>query len=105
MGGFKLKVTPDILKSQAQIINQEINLIEKQWANIETLIKRSKGYWEGDASQQHINYYKEFKEPISQIIKMLKEHPNDLLKMAGIYDSAEKEAAELTTSLPDEVII
>ena len=34
MGGFKLKVTPDILKSQAQIINQEINLIEKNFQMI-----------------------------------------------------------------------
>lgn len=102
---FQLKVTPDVLKTQAQTIQNEIGVIEKQWSNIETLINRSKGYWEGDASQQHINYYGEIKEPVMQVIKRLKEHPTDLLKMAGIYDAVEKEAAGLTNSLPDEVII
>lgn len=105
MAGFQLKVTPDVLKTQAQTIRSEINSVEKQWKNIETLIIRSKGYWEGEASQQHIKFYNEVKDSVNQVIKRLKEHPDDLLKMAGIYDTAEKEAAGLTTSLPDEVII
>lgn len=105
MAGFQLKVTPDVLKTQAQTIQNEIGVVEKQWSNIETLINRSKGYWEGEASQQHIKYYGEVKKPVKQVIKRLKEHPTDLLKMAGIYDTAEKEAAGLTNSLPDEVII
>lgn len=105
MADFKLKVTPDVLKSQAQAIKSEISSIEKQWANIETLIKRSKGYWEGEASQQHIKYYNEVKEPVKKVIKRLKEHPDDLLKMAGIYDTAEKQAASLANTLPDDVIV
>lgn len=105
MAGFRLKVTPDVLKTQSQTIQNEIRNIEKQWSNIETLIKRSKGYWEGDASQQHIKYYEEVKDSVLEAIKRLKEHPNDLLKMAGIYDSAEKKSAGLTNYLPDEVIV
>lgn len=105
MADFKLKVKPDVLKSQAQAIKSEISSIEKQWANIEILIKRSKGYWEGEASQQHQKYYNEVKESVRKVIRRLKEHPDDLLKMAGIYDTAEKQAASLANTLPDDVIV
>ena len=105
MAGFQLKVKTEVLQSQAANVSSEISKIEKEWKNIETLIKRSKGYWEGDASNQHIKYYQEVKEPVNKVISRLKEHPTDLLKMAGIYSTAEQEAAGLTNALPDEVII
>ncbi len=105
MAGFQLKVKTEVLQIQASNVKNEISAIEKEWRNIETLIKRSKGYWEGDASNQHIKYYMEVKEPVNKVIKRLKEHPTDLLKMAGIYSAAEQEAAGLANVLPDEVII
>lgn len=105
MAGFQLKVKTEVLQAQAANVSSEISKIEKEWKNIETLIKRSKGYWEGEASNQHIQYYQEVKDPVNKVISRLKEHPTDLLKMAGIYSTAEQEAAGLTNALPDEVII
>lgn len=38
------------------------------------------------------------------IIKRLKEHPEDLLEMAGVYKEAEKTTTQIANSLPGDVI-
>jgi hypothetical protein len=38
------------------------------------------------------------------MIKRLKEHPTNLLEMAGVYEETEQEIVQLTSALPDDII-
>ena len=52
----------------------------------------------------YIKVYKEDSARIAEILKMLREHPRDLLTMAGIYQEAEQKTTELSNALPADII-
>ena len=101
----QLRVNTKVMKAKAGQVSSEIKAAEAQWKKLRDTVKASKGYWQGDASLEHQNYLKEVSDDVDRIFKRLKEHPTDLLKMAGIYDSAEKENIEKPAGLPTDFII
>lgn len=103
--GITLKVTPNVLKTQSEVVSSEVNSLEQTWRELESVIKKTKGYWEGEASSQHMEYYNAVKDDVETIIRRLKEHPVDLLKMAGIYEESELSAKQIASSLPADVIV
>lgn len=105
MAGIQLKVSPDELKNKAGEITKQIQQMERNWNQLCELVNASKVYWEGDAGEQHRKLLKENEKDVQVILKRLKEHPEDLLEMAGIYTSAEEHAAQIANMLPDNVIV
>ncbi|MCR4691227.1 MAG: WXG100 family type VII secretion target [Lachnospiraceae bacterium] len=99
-----LKVKPEVMKSKAGEISTSIKSIEKELNEITRVVLGTKKYWEGDASNQHQKNYTVIKEDIPKILKLLEEHPTDLLKMAGLYEEAEKQNQLLSKQLPIDVI-
>ena len=99
-----LKVSTNELTAKSNQIQSEIEAIRREFSSIGSIVNSSSGYWRGDASNQHKNYYKRIEPDMMKALKRLGEHPKDLLQMAGIYESAEAEAAETATSLPADVI-
>lgn len=102
--GIQLKVAPNTLKSKANEITTEITAVERQWTQLQETVTRSKSYWEGDASNVHQKYITTIKSDVATLIKRLKEHPKDLLKMAQLYDEVEEKAKQLSSALPKDVI-
>ena len=52
-----------------------------------------------------MEYYNDVKDDVETIIRRLKEHPADLLKMAGIYEDSESFAQQIASALPEDVIV
>lgn len=100
----KVRVTPEQLKTQASEVDNLIRKLEKQYSDLDAVISKTSGYWVGDAGDLHRKKYTEGKEKVNEIIKRWKEHPKDLLTMAGLYDAAEKEVEAIANSLPADVI-
>jgi WXG100 family type VII secretion target len=105
MAEFMLRVTPSQLKTKANEIQDQINDFEGSWNRISEIIRNSKGYWVGDASNAHQKAFNDCQTDVLLIIKRLKEHPADLLNMAGIYEDSENKASDLAQALPDNVIV
>lgn len=101
---MKLKVDPATLKTKAQEVQGQIDTFEKKWNQMAGVIEKTKGYWVGEASNLHQKQYEEYKADVERIIKMLKEHPVDLMKMAGVYEEHEAKAVALAQSLSGDVI-
>lgn len=105
MVGIQLKVSPDALKVKADQISGQVQKIENHWQKIYDLVKNSKSYWEGEASDFHRRYLKENDDDAKKLLKRLREHPEDLKEMAGIYEKAEEQAMRMAAVLPDDVIV
>jgi WXG100 family type VII secretion target len=105
MAGIELKVSPDTLKSKAQEIQGQIDRFESYWNQLNQIVVNSKGYWIGDASNSHQKQLKDYQDSVKRITKRLKEHPEDLLKMAEIYTEAEENATKIANKLPDDIIV
>lgn len=101
---FIMKVSTDVMKAQATKVDGYIRAIEKDFNEIRKIVKASKSYWVGDASDKHREIFNEREENITRVIRRLEEHPQDLRKMAGIYEAAEQENETLASLLPDNVI-
>lgn len=98
------KVSTDALREKAQEIQTQIASIESAWNQIADIVDRSRNYWAGDASEVHLAYRKDIEEDAEEVLQRLREHPTDLLTMAGVYEAAEQEAMALAAALPDDVI-
>lgn len=99
-----LKVSTDTLQRKAEEIQEQIVQVEIDLDEYRRIIEIKKNYWKGEASKIHQNYFKSFQEDLPAIIKRLKEHPIDLMKMAGIYQEAETQAMEISMALPEDII-
>ncbi len=104
MASITLKVTPAELKKKSGEITNSINSIEKDFQEIDKLITGTKKYWQGDASDQHIQSYMKMKEDLTKIVRRLREHPEDLEKMAGIYEEVESTVTQIANALPTDVV-
>lgn len=104
MMDFTMKVSPDVMISQADEIKGSVESIRQQFVSIEEHVRRSPGYWEGEASDLHTNRFAEVKKNCDDIIRRLSEHPDDLLKMAGLYTESETRSKEESNSLMSNII-
>lgn len=105
MSEIMLNTTSDELISKASEISREINAFEYDWKKIEDIILNSKGYWAGDAGDVQRKQLKDLSSDMSEIIRHLKEHPKNILKMAGLYQEAEQEVKKIAIELPADAII
>ncbi len=104
MSDFTIKVSSETMVQQASAIQTAVNNIRQNLHNIGERVAQTRNYWEGEASNSHINTYNsELKNQCDEILNRLFEHPNDLLKMAGIYEQTEKEDVENIVSLPQNI--
>lgn len=105
MADIRLKVSPDELKRQAAQIEGQIANAEKNWNSLCEAVNASKRYWEGEAADYGRRLLEESKQEILAAFGRLKEHPSNLLEMAGVYIDAETKAAEIAASLPENAIL
>ena len=97
---FVLKVTPERLVQTASEITGRINAVERAFRTIGNTVNSSSSYWEGDASTLHQKKFKELEPEIQRLVLRLKERPDDLLKMAGLYKETEQKNVADAGSLP-----
>lgn len=104
MGNVTLRVSPEAMRQQALQIQTDVNSIRQQLQYIGDIVLRSTAYWEGEASNSHISSYNsEIKSRCEEVLRRLYEQPDDLLRMAGIYETTEKEDTEHIMSLPQNI--
>lgn len=102
--GINLKVSPETLKAKSTKISTEISALESEMQGLKSIIDASMGYWEGDASNKHQNFFKEVAPDMNKVLNRLKEHPTELLKMAELYDKAEADIITKVVMLSSNVI-
>ena len=100
MADFTLRVTPEVLKQRADEFSTMVANIQTHFEQIEETSSQTRGYWLGDAGDRDREGYASYKEDIAFVLKRLKEHPVDLLKMAGIYEEREQENIAVIEELP-----
>ena len=103
--GIVLKVTPETLEKMSGDIQDKISQIKSQFQEIESEIKRTPGYWDGEASEVHKKQFDTLKPEIQEALERLQRRPEELLKMAGLYQTTENTSKEATMSLSEDVII
>lgn len=103
--GMKLRVKPNRLEIVSDKVNTAINKVEKSFQQIENIVEKSSGYWEGEGRIAYVSSYRKKKNTVNIAICRLRENVTDLQKIAGIYKEGEKKAFQVAEGLPKDVII
>lgn len=103
MSDFTMKVSPETMIRQADEIKGSVDRIRQQFSSVEECVRRSSGYWEGEASNLHTTRFAKIRKSCDDITRRLSEHPDDLLKMAGLYSDSETKSAEESNSLQSNI--
>lgn len=99
-----LKVTTEALKNKASEVEKDIKKLENHFASIQDIVSRSTGYWTGAAGDKARKEFDSKRDDTDQVIRRFKEHPRDLLVMAGVYEENERTVAEDNKALATDVI-
>ena len=103
--GMKLSVKPDRLETVSGQVNTVINKVEKSFQQVENIVEKSSGYWEGDGRTAYVSSYRKKKDTVNVAIRRLRENVTDLQRIAGIYKEGEQKAFQAAEGLPKDVII
>lgn len=103
--GITLRVKPEALKTKATEVERDIKELEQHFDTIQDIVSRSKGYWVGVAGDRARKEFEDRRDDTTTVIKRFKEHPTDLLVMAGIYDENERSLTSENQSLDTDVIV
>lgn len=104
VGSVAVKVTPKELVTQAEEVRRLGNDMKKRFDLLEDIMKKTKYYWLGEAGELHRKLYEEQKADISQMLRRLLEHPDDLLMISGNYKAAESKNVQSALTLDADVI-
>ena len=86
--GQVLSYDTDRLTAAAATLREKIQKAETSYENVMTIVKNTERYWIGEAGNEHRNAFLEERDDIDQILLRLKEHPTDLLAIAGVVEQA-----------------
>ena len=101
---IQLMVRPEELKASAESILNTLQEIQKMTSRLEDSARKLYPAWEGDAALAFEKQKSSLMSDIAMLIERLQEAPTDLLKMAGIYETADQSALEASETLQTEII-
>lgn len=96
----ELKVTPEQLENQANIVRGYLNDMKGAFDSLRSLVDGSNGYWIGEAAESHRKAYMNQITAIDTMFKRYQEHIADLEKIAGIHGENERKSTEFADELP-----
>lgn len=105
MDEIKIKVSTENLQSKASAVDGLIGKMNRQYDELYRKVKSISAYWKGEAAVKSMERCEKDKELVASMLQRLKKYPEDLQKMAGIYDTGNKAVEDGASSLPFDVIL
>ena len=97
LSGQVLRYDTARLQSAAATLREKIQKAETSYENVMTIVKNTERYWIGEAGNEHRNVFLEERDDIDQILLRLKEHPTDLVAIAGVAEQAAEKTKEIVS--------
>ena len=99
-----LKVTPSELTGAAGEIESAADILRTSFEEADRIVTSCAGFWEGEASEKHNAMYEELKKGMDEALLHIKEHPQKLLRMSGVYTEAEDGSAGIAGALSSSAL-
>lgn len=99
-----LKVDTQQLKTIANEVRKQIRTMRQDFESLQTIVSRSSYYWQGQVADEYRKAVAEQEEPTNEALQRLSKIPDDLERMAGIYEETENKAQETANTLPTDFI-
>lgn len=104
VGGQNIAVDTNRMLLSAEDVLRLVISMRRHFNNIENSMKKTNGYWIGEAGDVHRKLYEDKKEEINRILLRLQEHPEDLQQIAANYLGVVKTNTAVSSQLATNVI-
>jgi len=104
MSDYKLKVTTEVLREVASEVYENVSNTRSAFDEIRNIVNSSRSHWEGYGNEAYLKSFFRKTDRINEALRRFTENASDLEKMAGIYESVERENTSITEGLPQNVI-
>ena len=101
---YNLKVNTEQLKEIADSTRASINKAKDVFTNLEKTATKVNTYWEGRGENAHMACFQKSADSVEPILESFYSMVDNLLQVAGIYETAEKQNISDISVLPDDVI-
>lgn len=98
--GMEFSVTPQELIQKAEEMKEAINSMEGAYDDLSTLVTATSGYWIGEGGESCRGMFLDRREDVEEMLARMREHPDKLLKIAGIYREGEEKIKNANAVLP-----
>lgn len=97
-------VNTEGLVTKSVELQKKVSSLSIQFERMNTLIKKTEGYWLGDGGNFHRDMYNRSVEDEETLIKRLEDYSTDLVQIAGNYSTTEKKLTQEAGALPGDVV-
>ena len=100
-----IKVNTAKLVEVSGNVSAQISRTKTAFDAIDKLVQASGGYWDGGGHEAFLSAYRRRLSAINESLERFGENVTDLQQIAGIYEEAERDAADKAATLPNDLII
>lgn len=105
MAGVQLSVSPETLRATAMEMLSVLRNVRAHAGRIRDISARTRGYWQGDAGEEDRSGYRLYSQEAIDAARRLESRSVSLLKLSGLYQETEREAAEVNAALNVDSIL
>lgn len=99
-----IQVEPSVLTRTAHTVRSLAHALRQDFTAIEHTVNRTRYYWVGPAGDKTREEFVEQKSETDELLALLAKYPQDLLEMAGLYETGEKNVSEIAAALPSSFL-
>lgn len=103
-GAVEIRVTPETLRRKADEVSRRIDAVKQLFSELESLVRSTRGYWIGEGGEEHRREYMDRRDDIEEMLRRLRLHPADLLRISGNYVEVETVVEENINILREDAI-
>lgn len=100
----ELLVTPEQMYAAAGLIEKKISTSQTAFDGMLEDIKRTSGYWEGEAAEKERQRFDKERGNFDTLINNLTNYVKELKIITGIYEACEETSVLDSESLPSDVL-
>ena len=100
-----IKVKTERLVEVSSSVSGQIRKTRSAFEAIEKMVQATGGYWDGKGHDAFLSAYRKKLSVINESLVRFQENVTDLQQIAGIYEEAERDAADKASTLPNDLII
>ena len=101
---IELLVRPDRLIEAAAEVSRLTHMLTADFDRMQTLVDRSSYYWLGETGREYRREFAQQKQETREILDRFRDYPDDLLRMAGLYEESERKNAQVFEGLPLDIL-
>ena len=104
MENVQIIVRSEVLVQESEEVLSMISRLNSRFNSMKTRIRNTGQYWRGEAGDQHRRAFTEYEYEMEEVLRRFREHAEDLKKIAGVYESGEKESQSQAAALGTDII-